>query len=111
MIERVRLKYFKRFKEQPFNLGAAPAIVLAGPNNAGKTTLVQAITTWYCAFREWQKKKSASAKKQSGAVALTRKEFLSLPLRKFNLLWTEASIALRKGEGGGKGAGSPAHIR
>ncbi len=105
MIEKVHLKYFKRFKDQSFTLN--DSVVLAGPNNAGKTTLLQAIATWYFAFREWRKKKGASTSKKRGGVALTRKEFLSVPVQRFNLLWTNASTALGKDEGGGRGAATP----
>ena len=107
MIERVHIKYFKRFKEQSFDL--KDAVVLAGPNNAGKTTLLQAVVTWYFAYMEWKKKKGAPSGRQAkrGGVALTRKDFLSVPVQRFNLLWTDASTALRKDEGGGKGAATP----
>ena len=57
MIEKIQLKFFKQFKDQSFEL--KDAIVLAGPNNTGKTILLQAIATWYFAFREWQKKRIA----------------------------------------------------
>ncbi len=105
MIEKVHLKYFKRFKNQSFTLN--DSVVLAGPNNAGKTTLLQAIATWYFAFREWKKKKGTSTSKQRSGVPLTRKDFLSVPVQRFNLLWTDASTALKKDEGGGRGAATP----
>ncbi len=105
MIERVQLKYFKKFRDQSFDL--KDTIVLAGPNNAGKTTLFQAIATWYFAFREWEKKKGGSPEGKRTGVALTRKEFLSVPVQRFNLLWSNASTALGKDEGGGKGAATP----
>ena len=105
MIEKVQLKYFKQFKGESFDLGNS--VVLAGPNNAGKTTLLQAIATWHFAFREWQKKRGMSTAKKRSSVALTRKQFLSVPVQRFNLLWTGASTALQKDEGGGKGAATP----
>ena len=105
MIEKVQLKYFKQFKEENFDL--EDNIVLAGPNNAGKTTLLQAIATWHFAFREWQKKRGVSTAKKRSSVALTRKQFLSVPVQRFNLLWTGASTALKKDEGGGRGAATP----
>ena len=44
MINKVIVKNFKRFKEEEFLL--SESVVLAGPNNAGKSTLLQAIATW-----------------------------------------------------------------
>ena len=105
MIEKVTLKYFKRFREDSFRL--KDAVVLAGQNNAGKTTLLQAIATWHFAFREWQKKRGASSARQRTSVALTRKEFLSVPVQAFKLLWTDTQTALTKEEGGGRGAATP----
>jgi predicted ATP-dependent endonuclease of OLD family len=44
MIRRVVLKGFKRFGEAEFNVPGH--VVLAGLNNTGKTTLLQAIAAW-----------------------------------------------------------------
>ena len=44
MIRRVTIKNFKRFRKQEFEL--AESVVLAGPNNAGKSTLLQAVALW-----------------------------------------------------------------
>lgn len=105
MIDKVTIKYFKVFEKQSFHL--KDAVVLAGPNNAGKTTLLQAIATWHFALTEWQKKRGASSAKRRTSVALTRKEFLSVPVQAFKLLWTDTFTALKKEEGGGRGAASP----
>ncbi len=105
MIEKVTLKYFKRFEKNSFDL--KDTVVLAGQNNAGKTTLLQAIATWHFAFREWQKKKGASSAKKRTGVPLTRKEFLSVPVQAFKLLWTDTQTGRKKEEGGGRGAATP----
>jgi len=44
MITRVRVEFFKRFQTTSFELG--DDIVLAGPNNSGKTMLLQAVAVW-----------------------------------------------------------------
>ena len=105
MITEVQLKYFKHFKNQSFSL--KDIVILAGPNNSGKTTFLQAIATWHFALREWKNKKKISSSKKNSGVPLTRKEFLSVPMQRFNLLWTDASATLRKDEGGGGGAATP----
>ena len=43
MIRRVSIRNFKGFREEMFEL--ADTVVLAKPNNAGKSALPQAITT------------------------------------------------------------------
>ena len=42
MIKKLTVRNFKSFREQSFDLG--DSVVLAGPNNAGKTTLLQAVS-------------------------------------------------------------------
>ncbi len=65
-------------------------VVLAGPNNAGKSTLLQGIATWKFGLERWMSQQKATAKstrmKRTG-VAVTRGDFVSVPLREMNLLW------------------------
>ncbi len=89
MIRKVVLRRFKRFNDQSFdNLDGQ--IVLAGPNNAGKTTLLQAIATWHLAFMRW--KELNDFQRHGGAYPkspIARQAFSSVPLRAFDALWHE----------------------
>ena len=99
MITRVRLKYFKRFEDQPFDL--SEHIVLAGPNNSGKTTLLQAVAVWNLALEKWTAERgpgTGSHAKQRTGVAITRKDFTAIPLRELKLLWTDTFTALKSGD-------------
>ena len=49
MIRAVTIRRFKRFEEVTFEL-TGRHVVLAGPNNMGKTTILQAIAAWSLAF-------------------------------------------------------------
>ena len=104
MIEKVRVRYFKKFDEQAFDL--ADHVVLAGPNNSGKTTLLQAIVVWNLALQKWMTGAREGAKRRTG-VPITRKDFTAIPLREMNLLWTDTSTALRKSEAEKGKAGFP----
>lgn len=118
MIKRVRLKNFKRFEDEVFEL--ADHVVLAGSNNAGKTTLIQAVNTWYFAFKRWLElryrengntkpgpKKPLPTRSRTGAP-ITRKELATIPIREFSLLWTDTSTALGRDElGEGQKQGTP----
>lgn len=46
MITEVRLKRFKRFKEETFHLNQNGLTICAGPNNSGKSTLLHALAVW-----------------------------------------------------------------
>ena len=103
MIKRIKLRHFKRFEDQVFKLGNH--IVLAGPNNSGKTTLLQAIAVWNLALQKWLGRRAGSNAKKRTGVSITRKDFTAIPLREMNLLWTNTSTNFRKHELEGKKAG------
>ena len=102
MITEVRIKNFKLFEEQSFTLD--DVVLLAGPNNSGKTTLLQAIGAWFFGTQRWTQERgeSAGAGKRTG-IPITRKDFAVLPLREINLMWTGRQTAAR-GEGAKPGA-------
>ncbi len=86
MIRKVTLKNFKRFEDVTFVLPGQ--LVLAGPNNTGKTTLLQAIAAWSLGLLEW--KKLAQPRKVNRAFAwadIERLAFSAAALRSFDLLW------------------------
>ena len=107
MITRVVIENFKRFSKEEFDLGET--IVLAGPNNTGKSTLLQALSTWSMTFERWRlgkgrlitdksgKTKQGTAKMRTGQP-VSRKDFTALPLREFNLLWNQTLTGLSKSE-------------
>jgi predicted ATPase len=97
MITKLRVENFKRFSREEFEL--EDSIVLAGPNNSGKSTLLQSLATWAMALDRWRQAKGRTGKaKQRAGIPLTRKDFTALPLREFDLLWNDRSTALNKDE-------------
>lgn len=100
MIRRVTIRNFKRFEEQTFEL--ADSVVLAGPNNAGKSTLLQAIATWKMGINLWTARRgvgsTSKAVKRSG-ISITRAELTATPLREMNLLWRGRRVARTAQEG------------
>ena len=55
MIQSVAIRRFKRFEEVAFDLNGRH-VVLAGPNNMGKTTILQAVSAWTLAFTKWKER-------------------------------------------------------
>lgn len=99
MIKKVIVNYLKRFESQEFVL--SDHIILAGPNNSGKTTLLQAIVIWNTAMRLWMEKRgpdTGSKAKERTGVPISRKDFTAVPLREMNLLWHNTSTGLKKHE-------------
>lgn len=99
MITRVITENFKRFERQEFHLD--PVTVLAGPNNSGKTTLIQALSAWAFALERWRAGRGAPiVRGQAASIRrpgqpITRKDFTPLPLGHFNLLWNERATNWR----------------
>jgi predicted ATPase len=86
MIRQVVIRRFKQFREKTFLLPGH--IVLAGPNNTGKTTMLQAIAAWHLAFNYW--KQRSDFQRHGGAYTkapIARQAFSAVPLRTFDLLW------------------------
>jgi predicted ATPase len=87
VINRVVLRRFKRFDEVEFRL--PDHVVLAGPNNTGKTTLLQAIAAWELALRRWKELNDYNVRMAYTFAPIARQAFSSVPLRTFELLWND----------------------
>jgi predicted ATPase len=85
-IQRVRLVRFKRFEDESIDL--RDNIVFAGPNNAGKTTILQAIAAWELAFRRWIELSDFNPRKGGYTwQPVERLAFSAVPLADFALLF------------------------
>src|ERR1017187_604380 len=90
MIRKVVIRRFKRFDEVSFDLPGH--VVLAGPNNMGKTTLLQAIAAWGLALNRWKQLNRFHLHKGAYTRApIARQTFSAVPLRDFNLLWRDCT--------------------
>ena len=87
MIRTVRIRGFKRFDEVEFRLPGH--VVLAGPNNTGKTTLLQAIASWSLALRRWRELNNFRLRRGYERAPIARQAFSAVPLRSFDFLWTD----------------------
>ena len=100
MIRRVTIRNFKRFREQAFEL--ADSVVLAGPNNAGKSTLLQAIATWRFGLERWVAHRSGGRAVTRSGVAIPRADITAVPLREMNLLWEDRRVTGPRGMSGSR---------
>lgn len=87
MIEAVRIRGFKRFGDIEFRLPGP--VVLAGPNDSGKTTALQAIAAWAFALRTWRNLNDFNPRRGFVRAPIGRLEFAPVPLRSFEHLWTD----------------------
>ena len=89
MIRRVTLRRFKRFEETTFVIPGN--VVVAGPNNTGKTTLLQAIAAWSLVLNRWKELNDYHRRSRLvyKPAPIARHAFASVPLRQFDLLWRD----------------------
>ena len=98
MIRRVVIRNFKLFRDLAFEL--EDSLVLAGPNNSGKTTLLQALVAWKFGLERWMERQSGGQATQRTGASITRKDFTPVPLREMNLLWQGRQVAGSAGMSG-----------
>ena len=87
MIHTIRIRGFKRLG-QAVEFRIPGHVVLAGPNNTGKTTVLQAIASWSLALRRWRELNDFNPRQGYTYAPIARQAFTAVPLRSFDLMWT-----------------------
>ena len=91
LLHYLEIQNFKRFGDKQRIELDHPA-VLIGPNNCGKTTIIQAIALWSQAVKTWlDAKRNSSAKKRTGA-AINRLNIVSVPVRRTRYFWHNTQV-------------------
>ena len=94
MLRKVEVKNFKVFGEETFEL--AEHLVVVGPNNCGKTSLLQAIATWSEIANHWFETNPDFAREADGnypTAHLNLRLFNAVPLPNFQHLWQGKRVA------------------
>ena len=89
----IEIENFKGFKEK-VHIDLNNPSVLIGPNNSGKTTVIQALSLWSRAIREWFEKKgsSQSESKIRYGVGINRLNILDIPVKESRYYWNDTKI-------------------
>jgi AAA ATPase domain len=90
MLTKLRVRNFKRFEEVEIELG--DVVVLVGPNNAGKTTLMQALPLWEYGLQLWRERREGKSAKERTGVAINRRNLTSTPIPSNELLWRNLKV-------------------
>ena len=91
MLTRLAIRNFKLFDNVELELG--DRVVLIGPNNAGKTTALQALALWDIGLKRWLEKRGAGdvPGKRPG-VTINRRDLIAIPVPAAHLLWRDRHI-------------------
>lgn len=87
MITKFTISNFKRIKSAELELGNAAVFI--GPNNAGKTTALQALALWDVGCKRWSEKREKGAPKERSGVTINRRDLYSIPIPSARLLWRD----------------------
>lgn len=93
MINRVVVDNFKKFDRADFK--TKDHLVIAGPNNSGKTTLLQAIAAWSEIASMWRRYNPDISREEDGnyrSINLNLLSFYSVPLADFDHLWKDKNV-------------------
>ena len=100
MITQIRIKRYKQISDEIIDLERV--VLLAGPNNSGKTSLLQAFSLLAMAIKVWAEKRldNPTKKNQRTGVAINLND-INIPAAEFKELWQNTKT--RKGEPNKKG--------
>lgn len=96
MLTSLRIVNLKRFEDAEIPLDGS--VVLVGPNNAGKTTALQALALWRTGVHTWwaQRGEGTEASQRSGVV-VNRTAVTALPLPNAKQLWRDLRTHINPG--------------
>lgn len=91
MLTELSIRNFKLFREVSIELGQR--VVFIGPNNAGKTSALQALALWDVGVKRWLERYGGSEvpEKRPG-VTVNRRDLVSVPVPGANLLWRNLHV-------------------
>ena len=100
MITQIRIKGYKQIADETIDL--EPVVVLVGPNNSGKTSLLQAFSLLAMAIKVWAEKRLDNPTKKNlrTGVAINLND-INIPAAEFKELWQNTKT--RQGEAKKKG--------
>jgi len=92
MLTKLIIRNFKRFGEIDIELGST--VVLIGPNNSGKTAVLQALALWDIGVKRWVEKRGVgeSVPRKRPGVTINRRDLIAIPVPNANLLWCNLHV-------------------
>jgi ABC-type cobalamin/Fe3+-siderophores transport system ATPase subunit len=87
MIHRIIINNFKKLEEISFQF--SNSVVIIGPNNAGKTTIFQALCLWEIGVISYVDAIRRNKLNQNKAVTINRKNLINSPISDVKFLWKD----------------------
>ena len=87
MLMKLTVRNFKLFDQVEIEL--SERVVFVGPNNSGKTSVLQALALWNAGVRRWVEKRGAGVPKERAGVTLNRRDLIKGALEGARTVSTE----------------------
>ena len=107
MISKIRIKNFRQIEDQTIDFSSV--VVIVGPNNGGKTTVLQAISLFGIAISSWAIERPNSRAVKRTGIAIGIEELLNIPVTEVNQMWR--GMAVREGIKNAEGKPTAKNIR
>jgi AAA15 family ATPase/GTPase len=98
MLSKITIKNFKRLEQITFEL--SQSVVLIGPNNAGKSTIFQALCLWEIGVRSFLQADRKGDLDRKGHVVINRKDLLNSPISDARFLWKDKKVTEKHNQNG-----------
>ncbi|HXE73996.1 MAG TPA: AAA family ATPase [Candidatus Nitrosotenuis sp.] len=91
MLTKLTIRNFKLFDHVEVELGER--VVFIGPNNAGKTSALQALALWDVGVKRWLEKRGGGpVPERRPGVTINRRDLIAVPVPAANLLWRDLHV-------------------
>ncbi|MGK2915960.1 MAG: AAA family ATPase [Porticoccaceae bacterium] len=91
LLHYLEIENFKRFGDKQRIELDHPA-VLIGPNNCGKTSVIQAIALWSQAVKTWFDVRKDSSARERTSTGLNRLAIVSVPVQRTRYFWNNTTV-------------------
>lgn len=91
LLHYIEIENFKTFGNRQRIELDHPAVII-GPNNCGKTSVIQAIALWCQAMKTWHAARASSAARERAGTPLNRLNILNVPVQRTRFLWHETKV-------------------
>ena len=91
LIHYLELENFKTFGDRQRIELDHPAVII-GPNNCGKTSVIQALALWGLAIQTWQAARAGGSARDRAGTPLNRLNILNVPVPRTRFFWHETKV-------------------
>lgn len=95
LINYVKISNFKGFGEN-IKIDFSQPSVLIGPNNSGKTSILQALGMWSMGIKTWFQEKGHGKSKSKIGTSINRLNITQVPIKESKYFWKNATVRVAK---------------